>query len=251
MKAIITGATSGIGQATAYKLAEIGYDLILTGRRKDRLVNLAEELTKKYNVQVKTLCFDVRNFKETEQAFNSLDASWKKVDVLINNAGLALGLSPIHEGDISDWDTMIDTNIKGLLYVTRVVSPWMVAQKSGHIINLSSIAGKNVYKNGNVYCATKHAVTALNQAMRLDLLEHQIKVTLVCPGAVNTEFSTVRFHGDVDRADKVYDGFQPLQAEDIANAIAYALTAPAHVDVQDILVMPTAQADGATFYKNN
>lgn len=251
MKAIITGATSGIGQATAYKLAEIGYGLILTGRRKDRLVNLAEELTNKYNVQVKTLCFDVRNFKETEQAFNSLDASWKKVDVLINNAGLALGLSPIHEGDISDWDTMIDTNIKGLLYVTRVVSPWMVAQKSGHIINLSSIAGKNVYKNGNVYCATKHAVTALNQAMRLDLLEHQIKVTLVCPGAVNTEFSTVRFHGDVDRADKVYDGFQPLQAEDIANAIAYALTAPAHVDVQDILVMPTAQADGATFYKNN
>lgn len=251
MKAIITGATSGIGQATAYKLAEIGYDLILTGRRKDRLVNLAEELTNKYNVQVKTLCFDVRNFQETEQAFNSLDASWKKVDVLINNAGLALGLSPIHEGDISDWDTMIDTNIKGLLYVTRVVSPWMVAQKSGHIINLSSIAGKNVYKNGNVYCATKHAVTALNQAMRLDLLEHQIKVTLVCPGAVNTEFSTVRFHGDVNRADKVYDGFQPLLAEDIANAIAYALTAPAHVDVQDILVMPTAQADGATFYKNN
>lgn len=251
MKAIITGATSGIGQATAYKLAEIGYGLILTGRRKDRLVNLGEELTKKYNVQVRTLCFDVRNFQETEQAFNSLDASWKKVDVLINNAGLALGLSPIHEGDISDWDTMIDTNIKGLLYVTRVVSPWMVTQKSGHIINLSSIAGKNVYKDGNVYCATKHAVTALNQAMRLDLLEHQIKVTLVCPGAVNTEFSTVRFHGDVDRADKVYDGFQPLQAEDIANAIAYALTAPAHVDVQDILVMPTAQADGATFYKNN
>lgn len=251
MKGIITGATSGIGQATAYKLAEIGYDLILTGRRKDRLINLAEELTKKYNVQVKTLCFDVRNFQETEQAFNSLDASWKKIDVLINNAGLALGLSPIHEGDISDWDTMIDTNIKGLLYVTRVVSPWMVAQKSGHIINLSSIAGKNVYKNGNVYCATKHAVTALSQAMRLDLLEHQIKVTLVCPGAVNTEFSTVRFHGDVNRADKVYDGFQPLQAEDIANAIAYALTAPAHVDVQDILVMPTAQADGATFYKNN
>lgn len=251
MKAIITGATSGIGQATAYKLAEIGYDLILTGRRKDRLVNLAEELTNKYNVQVKMLCFDVRNFQEAEQAFNSLDASWKKIDVLINNAGLALGLSSIHEGDISDWDTMIDTNIKGLLYVTRVVSPWMVAQKKGHIINLSSIAGKNVYKNGNVYCATKHAVTALSQAMRLDLLEHQIKVTLVCPGAVNTEFSTVRFHGDVNRADKVYDGFQPLQAEDIANAIAYVLTAPAHVDVQDVLVMPTAQADGATFYKNN
>lgn len=249
--ALITGATSGIGKAAAERLAKEGYNLIITGRRQRELDELQTSLQTQYGVDIWALCFDVRRYEDVVDNLGSLPERWKDVDVLINNAGLAVGLNPIHIGVVDDWERMIDTNIKGLLYVTRTIVPRMVERRSGHIVNLGSIAGKEAYLNGNVYCATKHAVTALSQAMRLDFLEHQIKVTLVCPGAVNTEFSTVRFHGDVNRADKVYDGFQPLQAEDIANAIAYALTAPAHVDVQDILVMPTAQADGATFYKNN
>lgn len=247
--ALITGATAGIGRAVALRLAEEKYNLIITGRRQERLTALREEVEIQYKVMVLDLCFDVTQYKEVEKALGNLPKDWKNVDVLVNNAGLAVGLAPIHEGLIEDWERMIDTNIKGLLYVTRTITPGMVARKSGHIINLSSIAGKHVYPNGNVYCATKHAVTALNQAMRVDLLPYNIRVTLICPGAVNTEFSNVRFKGDQARADKVYDGFDELKAEDIANAIAYAVTQPAHVDVQEMLVMPTAQGDGDTIYR--
>lgn len=247
--ALITGATAGIGRAVALRLAEDGCNIIITGRRQERLTELKKEIEIQYKVEVKDLCFDVRKYSEVESHLNSLPKDWKNVDILVNNAGLAVGLSPIHEGEIDDWERMIDTNIKGLLYVTRSITPWMVERKKGHIINLSSIAGKHVYTNGNVYCATKHAVTALNQAMRLDLLPYNIRVTLICPGAVNTEFSNVRFKGDQARADKVYDGFDELSAVDIANAVAYAVGQPDHVNVQDMLVMPTAQANGDTIYK--
>lgn len=247
--ALITGATAGIGRAVALRLAACKYDVIITGRRQERLTELKEEIEKTHKVMVKDLCFDVTKYSEVEKVLGHLSDSWKNIDVLVNNAGLAVGLSPIHEGDIEDWERMIDTNIKGLLYVTRTITPGMVARKSGHIFNLSSIAGKHVYPNGNVYCATKHAVTALNQAMRLDLLPYGIRVTLICPGAANTEFSNVRFKGDQARADKVYEGFEALTADDIANAIAFAATQPAHVNIQDMLVMPTAQADGNTIYK--
>lgn len=247
--ALITGATAGIGRAVALRLAEDGCNIIITGRRQERLTELKKEIEIQYKVEVKDLCFDVRKYSEVESHLNSLPKDWKNVDILVNNAGLAVGLSPIHKGEIDDWERMIDTNIKGLLYVTRIITPWMVERKKGHIINLSSIAGKHVYTNGNVYCATKHAVTALNQAMRLDLLPYNIRVTLICPGAVNTEFSNVRFKGDQARADKVYDGFDELSAVDIANAVAYAVGQPDHVNVQDMLVMPTAQANGDTIYK--
>lgn len=247
--ALITGATAGIGRAVALRLAGEQYNIIITGRREERLLILKKEIEAKHSVQVLTLCFDVTKYAEVEKTLGHLPDEWNNIDVLVNNAGLAVGLAPIHEGLIEDWERMIDTNIKGLLYVTRTITPNMVARKSGHIVNLSSIAGKHVYPNGNVYCATKHAVTALNQAMRVDLLPYNIRVTLICPGAVNTEFSNVRFKGDQVRADKVYDGFDELKAEDIANAIAYAVMQPAHVNVQDILVMPTAQGDGDTIYR--
>lgn len=247
--ALITGATAGIGKAVALRLAEEKFDLIITGRRKERLEELRKEIEINYKVRVIDLCFDVTKLDEVEKALGNLPQSWGKVDVLINNAGLAVGLSPIHEGLIDDWERMIDTNIKGLLYVTRTIAPGMVERKSGHIVNLSSIAGKEVYPSGNVYCATKHAVTALSKAMRMDMLQHGIRVTLVCPGAVNTEFSFVRFKGDQARADQVYDGFTPLMANDIAEAVAYAVLQPKHVDVQELLVMPTAQAGGAMFHK--
>lgn len=247
--ALITGATSGIGKATALKLAQKGYNLILTGRRRKRLDSLKKELEENHSIKVQILSFDIRNYKETHNAFFSLTAEWQNIDILINNAGLALGLSPIQEGDIEDWDQMIDTNIKGLLYITRIVSPIMVDKKMGHIINISSIAGKDVYPMGNVYCATKHAVTALSQAMRMDLLPYGIKVSLVCPGAVETEFSNVRFKGDDARANSVYEGFDALNADNIADAIVFAIEQPKNVDIQDILVMPTAQARGDMIFK--
>lgn len=247
--ALVTGATSGIGKAIALQLAENKYDLIITGRREDRLEIVRKEIEIQHKVRVLDLCFDVRNYNEVEAALGQLPESWSKIDVLVNNAGLAVGLNPIYEGVIEDWERMIDTNIKGLLYVTRVVTPGMVERKSGHIVNISSIAGKHVYPNGNVYCATKHAVTALSQAMRVDMLQHGIRVTLVCPGAVNTEFSTVRFKGDKERADKVYLGFDALTADDIASAVSYAVMQPSRVDVQEVLVMPKAQASGDMFYK--
>lgn len=247
--ALITGATSGLGKAIALRLAKEGYDVIIAGRRKDRLEELEREIEIKYESKVYSLCFDVRVYNEVEKAIASLPEEWTAIDILVNNAGLAVGLDPIQQGVIDDWERMIDTNIKGLLYVTRVVSPGMVVRKSGHIVNLGSIAGKGVYPNGAVYCATKHAVDALSQGMRMDMLPYGIRVTQVCPGAVNTEFSLVRFKGNQDRADLVYDGYDALTAENIADAVFYAVSQPPHVNIQDMLVMPTAQANGSMFHK--
>ncbi len=247
--ALITGATSGIGEACAHVFAREGYNLILTGRREDRLEALAAQLNDKYNLEIATSSFDVRDREQVLQNLDEMPAKWKKVDVLINNAGLSQGLDPIQKGDIDDWETMIDTNVKGLLYVSRVVSNWMIENGSGHIINLGSIAGKEVYANGNVYCATKHAVDALNKGMRIDLLPYGIKVTAVHPGAVETEFSEVRFKGDKERAKKVYDGFEPLVAQDIAETIWFVASRPAHVNINDLVIMPTAQATAGNIFR--
>jgi 3-hydroxy acid dehydrogenase/malonic semialdehyde reductase len=243
--ALITGATSGIGEACAHLFAREQYNLVLTGRRTDRLEKLAKKLNTKYNTEIAVSSFDVRDRQQVTSNLEDLPAKWKKVNVLINNAGLSQGLDPIQSGSYDDWDTMIDTNIKGLLYVSKVVSNWMIANKLGHIINIGSIAGKEVYPNGNVYCATKFAVDALNKAMRIDLLPYGIKVTGVHPGAVETEFSEVRFKGDKERANKVYDGFEPLVAADIAETIWFAVSRPAHVNINELTVMPTAQASAA------
>ncbi|MDE5743170.1 MAG: SDR family NAD(P)-dependent oxidoreductase [Bacteroidales bacterium] len=245
--ALITGVTSGIGRATAERLAAEGYKLIVTGRREDKLKAVAEAL--KAKTEVLPLCFDVRDKQAVETALNGLPEAWKAVDVLVNNAGLAVGLNPLQEGVVDDWERMIDTNIKGLLYVSRVVLPWMTARRKGHVVNLGSIAGKEAYLNGNVYCATKHGVDALSKGMRQDLLPYGIKVTQICPGAVETEFSLVRFKGDAERADKVYQGFTPLTAADIADAIAYCVLLPAHVNINDMVIMPTAQANSSQFHK--
>ena len=242
--ALITGATSGIGAACAHLFAAQGYNLILLGRREQLLIDSAKHLEDKYAVEVKRIVADVRDYENLSYHLETLPSQWKKVDVLINNAGLSQGLDPIDKGSIDDWDTMIDTNVKGLLYTTRIVSNWMTAQKSGHIVNIGSIAGKEVYPNGNVYCATKHAVDALNKSMRIDLLPHGIKVTAINPGMVETEFSKVRFKGDEGRAKKVYDGLEPLVANDIAEAIWFVVSRPAHVNINDMLIMPTAQATG-------
>ena len=247
---MITGATSGIGRATARILAQDGHHLILTGRRRERLEALRDELTRDYpKCHVLTLTFDVRRRDAVDEAIASLPENWRAIDTLVNNAGLAVGLEPLHEGDPDDWERMIDTNIKGLLYVTRAIAPGMADRRAGHIVNLGSIAGREVYPGGAVYCATKHAVRALSQGMRQDLLPYGIRVSLICPGAVETEFSLVRFKGDNQRAASVYDGYTPLTADDIARTIRFALTAPAHVDLQDILVMPTAQADARTVHR--
>jgi len=246
--AVITGATSGIGRATSLKLAQNGFDIIITGRRCDRLQELEKEL-KEMNVRVLSLCFDVRNQEEVKKNLGNLPEEWQQIDVLVNNAGLAAGLSALQDGDTDDWDRMIDTNIKGLLYVTKTLSPHMTVRKRGHIINIGSIAGKEVYPSGNIYCATKHAVDALTKAMRIDMLRYNIKVTQICPGAVETEFSLVRFHGDQARADRVYDGFENLVADDIAECIWFCVSRPEHVNINDMVVMPTAQATGTLFHK--
>lgn len=240
--ALITGATSGIGQATALKAAEAGFDIIITGRRQDRLEQLAEEIRQKGS-EVLSLCFDVRDAEAVKKAIEQLDDKWKKIAVLVNNAGLAVGVSPLQEGILDDWERMIDTNIKGLLYVTRAVAPLMIQNNSGHIVNIASIAGKEVYPGGNVYCATKHAVDALSRAMRTDMLKHNIKVTNIAPGMVETEFSLVRYKGDATAAKNVYKGMTPLTNEDIADTILFAITRPAHVCLNDIVIMPTAQAN--------
>ena len=245
----ITGATSGIGEACANIFAHNGFDLIITGRRSKRLDVLSARLRSEFNSKVLVLNFDVSDRNETIKKIESLPAEWQKIDILINNAGLSLGLNSIHEGDIDDWETMIDTNVKGLLYVTRLITPGMVSRTNGHIINIGSIAGKDVYLKGNVYCATKFAVDALTKAMRMDLLNHGIKVTQVAPGAVNTEFSTVRFHGDTERANNVYKGFEPLLAEDVADVVWFAASRPKHVNINDILLMPSAQANGSQFFR--
>jgi len=240
--ALITGATSGIGEACAHLFAREHYDLILTGRRLDRLEKLSQLLKARYSVEVIISSFDVRDRDQVVASLEALPENWKKVNVLINNAGLSQGLDPIQNGSFDDWDTMIDTNVKGLLYVSKVVANWMIINKFGHIVNLGSVAGKEVYPNGNVYCASKHAVDALNKAMRIDLLQHGIRVTGIHPGAVETEFSEVRFKGDKERAKRVYEGFEPLVAADIADTIWFAVSRPAHVNINELTVMPTAQA---------
>ncbi len=244
---LITGATSGLGAAIARKFAENGDHLILTGRRENRLDSITRELIKTYHVEILPLIFDVRKLKEVEDALEILPENWRNIDVLINNAGLAVGLNPIHEGVIDDWERMIDTNVKGLLYMSRVFVPLMVARKKGHIINIGSIAGKEVYPNGNVYCGSKFAVDAISKAMRIDLLPHHIKVTQIAPGAVHTEFSLVRFKGDQKRAEAVYNGFRPLIASDVADVVYYVTTLPEHVNINDLVIMPTAQASSMHF----
>lgn len=248
--ALVTGATSGIGEATATMLANKGYNLIVTGRRADRLKLLKEKLENE-TTQVLTLCFDVRSEAEVKESFASLHDDWKEIDVLINNAGLAAGLDSIDEGSSDDWNRMIDTNVKGLLYVSYEVAQLMKEHKiEGHIVNIGSIAGKEVYPNGNVYCATKHAVDALTKGMRMDLLQHRIKVTQISPGAVETEFSLVRFHNDAHRAKTVYQGYKSLVAHDVAECIWFAVSRPAHVNINDMVVMPAAQASSSIFLKN-
>lgn len=247
---LITGATAGFGEACAIKFAAEGYDLIITGRRKERLEKLTQQLTAQYNIQTHLLCFDVRNRAAVEAAIDGLPPRWKQPDILINNAGLAMGLSSIEEGDPDDWDTMIDTNVKGLLYVSRCVLPLMKARKKGHVFNIGSTAAKDVYPKGNVYCASKHAVDALSQAMRIDLLPYGIKVTAIHPGAAETEFSLVRFKGDATKAKSVYAGFEPLHAEDIAEVIYFCATLPAHVCINDLVLTPTRQANAHFIHRH-
>lgn len=246
--ALITGATSGIGEATAKMLSQNGFKLIICGRRKDRLERLKEELSK--CTDVIHLSFDVRDKNEVTDAIQSLPDGWKEIDVLINNAGNAHGLDPIQSGSVEDWDAMIDINVKGLLYVTREILPGMVKRKKGHVVNLGSIAGKEAYANGNVYCGSKFAVDAITKGMRIDLNAHGIKVTAIHPGLVETEFSLVRFKGDEERAQSVYKGYQPLKPEDIADLILFALTRPAHVVVADLVVFPVAQASATVVNKS-
>ncbi|MFB0910253.1 MAG: SDR family NAD(P)-dependent oxidoreductase [Flavobacterium sp.] len=246
--ALITGATSGIGKATAEILAKNNYKIILCGRREDRMVELEKELSQL--TEVHTLLFDVRDKKAVSESIASLPEAFSTIDILINNAGNAHGLDPIQNGDIDDWDAMIDINIKGLLYVSKAIIPQMIERKSGHIINIGSTAAKEVYPNGNVYCATKHAVDALNQGMRMDLNPFGIRVGAIHPGMVQTEFSEVRFKGDTDRAEKVYQGFMPLQAEDIADIIHFVVSRPYHVNIADLIVMSTAQASSTIIKKN-
>ena len=248
-KILITGATSGFGEATALLFAKNGHDVIITGRRKDRLEKLKTKIESDFKTKVLILEFDVRNQKEVNKAIQSLPADWKKIDVLVNNAGLASGFDPIQTGNSEDWEKMIDTNVKGLLYVSQVVIPLLIEQKKGHIINIGSTAGKEVYTNGNVYCASKFAVDALTKGMRIDLLPHGIKVTQIAPGAGNTEFATVRFHGDKDKANNVYKGYQPMIAADIAELIYYSTTLPEHLCINDLVVTSVAQANSIYFHK--
>ncbi len=243
MIALITGVTSGIGKASAEIFARNGYDLIITGRRKERLETFSNELKRLFNVKVIALNFDVRKLKEVQNHLSSLPNEWKKIDVLLNNAGLAAGLSSIQEGNIDDWENMIDTNIKGLLYVTRHIAPLMIENGKGHIINVASLAGKQTYPNGNVYCATKFAVDALSQSMRIDMIQHGIRITNIAPGMVETEFSLVRFKGDADRAGKVYENIKPLCSKDVAEIIFWCASRPAHVNINDVVITPTAQAN--------
>jgi hypothetical protein len=247
--ALITGATSGIGLETALLLAQNNYNLILTGRRNDRLAELRERLQSSSEARVLMLNFDIRNRKETETALESIPQEWRAVDLLINNAGLAAGLAPINSADVDDWENMIDTNVKGLLYTSRIISSWMIENGKGHIINISSIAGKETYPNGTVYCGTKHAVSAISKAMRVELLPYGIKVSTIAPGAVETEFSLVRFRGDKERADNVYKGFDPLTAKDIAETILFIASRPAHVNIDDLLIMPTSQGSARDFHR--
>ena len=246
---LITGATSGIGEACARKFAQGGYDVIITGRRAQLLANLKKELEAE-GVRVLALAFDVRNRNAATAAINSLPLEWQQIDVLINNAGLALGLEPEYEGSFEDWETMIDTNIKGLLTMTRLVVPRMVKRDSGHVINIGSVAGDAAYAGGNVYCGTKAAVKTITDGLRLDLAHTSVRVTNVKPGLVETRFSNVRFHGNDSRAEKVYEGVKPLTGADIAEVVFYAASAPAHVQIAEVLVLATHQASGSVLHRD-
>ena len=246
---LITGATSGIGEACARKFAQGGYDVIITGRRAQLLANLKKELEAE-GVRVLALAFDVRNRNAATAAINSLPLEWQQIDVLINNAGLALGLEPEYEGSFEDWETMIDTNIKGLLTMTRHVVPRMVKRDSGHVINIGSVAGDAAYAGGNVYCGTKAAVKTITDGLRIDLAHTSVRVTNVKPGLVETHFSNVRFHGNDSRAEKVYEGVKPLTGADIAEVVFYAASAPAHVQIAEVLVLATHQASGSVLHRN-
>lgn len=246
--ALITGASSGIGEACARKFAEGGYDLILTARRAEKLAELKAELEAE-GTKVKTLTFDVRDAEAAETAVDSLEPEWRKINVLINNAGLALGLDKEYEGDPDDWNTMIDTNIKGLLTMTRLIVPGMVERNEGHVINIGSVAGDAAYAKGNVYCATKAAVKTISDGLRIDLAETAVRVTNLKPGLVETNFSNVRFHGDNQRADNVYKGITPLTGADIADVAFYAASAPKHVQIAEVLILATHQASGSVIYR--
>ncbi len=246
--ALITGATSGIGEGCAKKFAKGGYDVILTGRNAAKLDEL-KALLSADGTEVLTLCFDVRNREAAKQALDSMPEQWKEIDVLVNNAGLARGLEPEYEGSFDDWDQMIDTNIKGLLTMTRLIVPGMVERNCGHVINIGSVAGDAAYTGGNVYCATKSAVKALSDGLRIDLAHTCVRVTNVKPGLVETHFSNVRFHGDDARADKVYEGITPLNGDDIADVVYYAASAPAHVQIAEVLVLATHQANGTVIHR--
>jgi 3-hydroxy acid dehydrogenase / malonic semialdehyde reductase len=248
---LITGATSGIGAACATKFAIAGYNLILTGRRAERLQQLKLTIENTYPGKVVIFSFDVQDRKAVENAFAGLPPQWQQIDILINNAGLAAGRDSFENADMNDWETMLNTNVHGLLYVCKAVVPFMIAQKKGHIINMGSIAGKEVYEKGNVYCASKFAVDAINKAMRIDLLKHNIKVTGIHPGAVETEFALVRFKGDEKQAAATYQGIKPLSAEDIADTIFYCTQLPAHVCINDLVITCTQQAGAFYFHKNN
>ncbi len=248
-RVLITGATSGIGRACAVKFAEKGCDVIITGRRRERLESLKEDLEKTYGVNVLSLNFDVRDNNAVEENLNSIPTKWRKIDVLVNNAGLAAGKDPIQSALLEDWEQMIDTDVKGLLYVSRIILPWMCDRKKGHVINVCSIAGKEVYAGGSVYCAVKHAVDAISKGMRIDCLPFNVKVTNICPGAVETEFSMVRFKGDMAKNHATYEGFTPLNAEDVAETIVFCSYLPQHVCINDLTIMPTAQANSGTFFR--
>jgi len=246
----ITGATSGFGEACAEIYAANNWSLILTGRREDKLHSISDSLKNKYNIDVISLVFDVRNEQEVIKACKSIPENVKtKVEILINNAGLAVGIGSVENGITDDWERMIDTNIKGLLYVSKNVIPWLKSKRSGHIVNIASIAGKEVYPGGNVYCATKHAVDALSKGMRMDLVDYSIKVTNIAPGAAETEFSLVRFKGDETTAKSIYDGYSPLVANDVAETIYFVTSRPKHVTINDLTIMPTAQASATIFNK--
>lgn len=248
--ALITGATSGIGKACAEKFAASGYDIIITGRRQDRLTEIQSALQETYNILVCTLCFDVQDKEAVFSNISQLPENWQGITVLINNAGLALGRDSFEDADMQDWETMLDTNVHGLLYVSRAVLPFMIARQRGHIINIGSVAGKDVYEKGNVYCASKFAVDAISKSQRIDLLKHRIKVTAIHPGAVETEFSLVRFKGEQEKADATYTGFTPLTGADIAESIYYCASLPEHVCINDLVITCTAQANSIYIHKD-
>ncbi len=247
--AFITGASSGIGKACAFSLAEQGANLIISARRINLIEQMKEEIQSKFNVKVFTLKLDVKNKKEVKESINSLPEEWKNIDILVNNAGLAKGMNKIYEDDIDNWEDMIDTNIKGLLYVTRTVVPGMVERKSGHVINIGSTAGHEAYPKGHVYCATKHAVNAITKSLRMDVVDKNIRVSTVDPGAVETNFSNVRFFGDKEKAKNVYKGITPLVAEDVAEAVTFCATRPPHANIAEIILMPTQQASALVFHR--